>query len=341
MKNHGKNRKDVADARKKIESLRNTVRLAFNGPSFPDLVNQSRLRKEILETRTRGKVAEEKEKQLKDLIRKSTRDKKTALKTVQELDRNSRILICRGSARRLARELGTRTLGVVPALTPSQRNPAIGGYIPAHPGFWPPPPPEERRWNLAFQGTEIIQSPHDQIPNAESYVIVPGAAGLSGLPRIDNDDTDEGWNTFISVSWIGEVPRDGVFCLNWSPFVGSAVLTNLKWKSTGSGLWGDDARIMVDYLSWICVGNDSLYAHAERLVDETKVMAGSAEGTVSRELPVGGPVMFWAKKGEIIEVEFELEVCTWSDDGRAQVWIDAFYIPYIADDPDHVLTLSD
>jgi hypothetical protein len=319
----------IAQIEKGAKTQRDLVGLALHGPRFSDDVALARRHKAILDTRSRGGSTEREEEALKEAVvtgRKAQADAEAALRS-READ--SSILLQRGATQQRAALLRGGALVAIAAKQPFDQTVASAAQSASALAALTATAPK-RHWNLAFLGPYA-----SGFDSASSHELVEGAVGWRGLPRIDNDDTDQDWTAILSIWWSGIVPSDGTFTLGGL----ADTYLNLNWKTTGSGLWGADAKAAVTYYTWVSVGQQWLHAYSEHLVDETESSYGSTEGSVGRWLPSGFSGMVRAAEGDPIWAGVQLEIDTWSDDGRAWVRVDDFWIPVV--DPDTDVFIAD
>ncbi|MBI5256610.1 MAG: hypothetical protein HY855_08930 [Burkholderiales bacterium] len=318
-----------------LDMLRERLDLATHGQSFPSLVKQAQLQRRVLALRSQGMPANQEESQLKALRAECAHRSDTARAALAQADLTGPVMLRRGSARQLARKGGSRPATAGPAVAAPgsvawPAGPVLPGASSAGSMFHCPEP--ERFWWLGFDGAYASQN----IPDAAAHISTDGCIGWRDLPRIDNNDTEQEWVSVLSLCWSGTVPRAG----NFAFFGPDSSYVELKWKSAGSGLWGADAIITADVYSWVTVGSQTLAGYSAQLVNETKNTFGSASETVCQWVPTGYSGMFRAQEGDWVSVVVQLQVNTWSDDGRAWVEVNDFWVPQ-AWDAHHMFSFAD
>jgi hypothetical protein len=169
-----------------------------------------------------------------------------------------------------------------------------------------------------------------------TYWVTEGAVGWAHVPDIVSNDTNESWVSVFGLNWHGVIPGTGTFRIVPSEF---SVQVDLRWLVEGSGLWGTDAKIEAVLYAWVSVGGQQIAGSGCTLISETKASSGSNSGSVNKTLIHSCGDSFSARAGEDVWVVNQLQIEIWSQDGRAWVGVDGFWIPRV-EGADHMFGIA-
>lgn len=187
----------------------------------------------------------------------------------------------------------------------------------------PDEPP--RYFNMDFQGGLSL--------GAVAPFISETANGRVGwtdnVEQFVNDDTNKIKTALFQLAWLLKIPRKGYYNLKGP----SEFTVDVEYKLTGSGLWGEDARLRIWIGSGLYIPGPVTKIRVLTLeVNESEISGiGSTKDRLSKcyDLKDIGQSFYVSEDNTTINFAIIMEIETWAEDGKVRIDVNDFWYPSI------------